>query len=241
MSPVQENQLPPHLQKAVLHAIQRALKEEKEPHSRRIIKVLGATLGSMALLCFPFFLSFREQLSWTWGVAWGLWGLCLLIGFSLHFYPQPRLMVPGFISPFILARILIIATVSTILQVMLCPSYVFLSSPLNWNPLSAFTHTLMGLGGMNLCMMFCGFIFSFVSSIFSLSFVSNVTAGVRIKALLPILGLLLSSQIPILAVQLMSEDLRDYAGAWSLGLLIGSIAGLALIRLHRMLLQPKEA
>src|ERR1035437_3299936 len=136
----------------VLSAIQGALREEKTPIAKRLVKAMLAALASLALFGVPYLFSYRDQLNSIWIIAFVLWSIYFFVGFSLFFYPQPRLMVRGVWSPFVVAKLLLISTVSTFLQIILCPSFVFLDSPLNWNPLTPITEQLMHYGGMNLCM-----------------------------------------------------------------------------------------
>lgn len=228
--PKVDSQVPKELSQKVLSAIQGALKEEKEPVSRRALKVALWTALCSAILGIPFFLSFRGQLTWIWGVAWGVWSLLLLGGFTLHFYPQPRLAVSGVWSPFIFARLVLVACLATLVQILICPSFVFLSSPLGWNPFFALTNALMRLGGMNLCMAFCGFLFTFVSALLGLGSVSRVLSGSRSKDTAMGLLLVLFCQAPVLIVQTLSEELRPFALAWAFGLLVGCAAAFGTVR-----------
>jgi len=221
------NEVPNEVSLKVLGAIQRALREEKQPPAKRIAKALVSALACLALLGIPFFFSFREQLNTAWIAVFSLWSIYFLVGFLLLFRPQPRLVLRGVWSPFVVARLLLVSTASTILQIILCPSFVFLSSPLEWNPLTSVTDALMKTGGMNLCMLFCGFIFSILSGGLGLLSVATTVSARNARSIFRVLPILFISQVPILLVQILSPDLREYSLLWLLGLLLGffTIAG----------------
>ena len=216
-----KNTVPETLNQSVINAIHGALKEEKVPASRRFLKVVLCTILTTALLGVPFFLIFKTQLSWIFEIALGIWILCLGFGFSLYFYPQPRLVVPGVWSPMIFARLLIASTLATLVQILLCPSFVFLESPIDWNPLEPVTQRLMSMGGMGFCMFFCGFVFSVLSGVVGLSSTWKVLSGSSAKSLALAAGILLLSQFPVLFVQIASSELRAFAPFWMLGLFLG--------------------
>lgn len=220
----EKHAVPEAVNQKVLQAIQGALREEKEPGFRRFVRVIFWTLTCLALFGGLAFISFRSQLNWAWAVAGGFFGLCLLIGFALHFYPQPRLVISGVWSPFILARLLIVASLSTVIQVLICPSFVFLESPLDWNPFEHLTHILMNHGGMELCMLFCGFVFTGISGFLGLGSVARVIKGARLRNGVIGLFLVLMAQAPVLWIQIASEDLRPFASFWALGLVLGGLA-----------------
>ena len=132
-------------------------------------------------------------------------------------------MVSGFFSPFVVAKLFLISTVATIAQILICPSFVFLTSSFGWNPLLPLTHTLMSIGGMRLCMGFCGFLFSSVSAGVGLRSIHRVAKAPNAKSSVTLLFILLATQIPVLFVQVFSEDLRPFAGNWVFGILLGFI------------------
>jgi hypothetical protein len=233
MSEKLDHAVPEELSRKVLNAIQGALREEKEPVLRRALKTVFWTIACSAFLGVPFLLSFKGQLNWVWGLAWALWSLCLLAGFALHFYPQPRLMVSGVWSPFVFARLLIVASLATVIQILVCPSFVFLSSPLDWNPFLGLTHALMSWGGMNLCMSFCGFLFALVSGLLGLGSIAKVLSRSDSRGAATAILLVMVAQIPVLMVQALSEDLRPFVAFWSLGLIAGCFTSLGMIRLRQ--------
>lgn len=224
-------EVPNEVSLKVLGAIQRALREEKQPPVKRIAKALVSTLACLALLGVPFFFSFKEQLNTAWIAVFGLWGIYFLVGFLLLFRPQPRLVLRGVWSPFIVARLLLVSTASTILQIILCPSFVFLTSPLEWNPLTSVTDSLMKTGGMNLCMFFCGFIFSIISGGLGLLSVATTASAKDTRSVFRVLSILFVSQVPILLVQVLSPDLREYSLHWLFGLLFGFVIIAGALRL----------
>ena len=137
------------------------------------------------------------------------------------FKPQPRLMVAGLFSPFVIARLFLVSTAATIAQIIICPSFVFLSSPLGWNPLSGLTDTLMSMGGMSLCMGFCGFLFSVVAASLGIRSVHKVARAPDFQTSLVIFSILLVSQVPVILVQVFSEELRSFSPSWIAGMLLG--------------------
>lgn len=214
--------VPEEMSQNIIHAIQGALREEKKSFSSRLLKIALSTFAFSLILWIPFLLSFKDQISSIWTVALSIWTLALAVGFSLYYYPQPRLVLPGLWSRMILARLLLVSTVTTIIEILVCPSFVFLESPLSWNPLGPLTDRLMALGGMGLCMAFCGFFFSFLSALFGLGSAWKVVRGSHLKSIPVILGVLLLSQFPILFVQIFSEDLKAFALDWILGFVVGT-------------------
>ena len=219
--------VPEEISQNIIRAIQGALREEKKPFSSRLLKIALSTIAFSLILWIPFLLSFKDQIGSIWAAALSIWTLALAVGFSLYYYPQPRLVLPGLWSRMILARLLLVSTVTTIIEILICPSFVFLESPLSWNPLVPLTDRLMAFGGMGLCMAFCGFFFSFLSALFGLGSAWKVVRGSHLKSIPAILGVLLFSQLPILFVQVLSEDLRSFAMDWIAGLLVGT--GMAIL------------
>ena len=212
----------------VLNAIRGALREEKEPAFRRILKTIGATAAALVCAGLPFFMSFNSQRTWVLNLALGFWAMYFLVGFSLLFKPQPRLMVSGVWSPFVIARFFLVSTLATIAQIIICPSFVFLDSPLGWNPMSALTEILMSVGGMNLCMGFCGFIFSVVAAGFGIGSVRKVAMASDFKSTVVVFSILLVTQIPVILVQVFSDELRPFSPFWLLGMFSGFLAVLGL-------------
>lgn len=213
--------LPKGLSDKVLHAIQGALREEKEPKWKRFLKITIATAICSGILGAPFLLAFNTQLTISWIVALVFWIVCFLVGFSLYFHPQPRLVVPGYWSPLVLSRLLVVSTMAVLAQILLCPSFVFLKSPLPWNPLEPVTVWLMQQRGMPACMSFCGFFFAFVSGIAGIGSVYKVVPERILRSVLVLGGVLLVCQIPLIWVQWVSENLRAFLPYF----LTGSIAG----------------
>jgi hypothetical protein len=212
----------------VLDAIRGALREEKEPWTRRAFKIFAATLGATVLFGFPFWISFRSEMSGVWIAALSLWVLYFLVGFTLYFKPQPRLMVSGLFGPFVIAKLFLASTLATIAQILICPSFVFLTSSFEWNPLLGLTEFLMARGGMNLCMGFCGFLFSSVSAGIGIRSIRKAAKARDMKSNAIILSVLLVSQAPVFLVQVLNEDLRPFVAYWIFGVLGGFILVLGL-------------
>ncbi len=221
MSLINQNPNEADVHDKVLEAIRGALREEKEPKLKRIIKVLGATTLVSILFGLPFLISFRNQLTWVWTLALSFWVIYFAIGFSFIFKPQPRLMISGVWSPFVVARLFLVSTLTTIAQIIICPSFVFFDSPLGWNPLLPLTDSLMSMGGMNLCMGFCGFLFAVVAASLGIRSVYRVAKATSLKSNIVIFSILLVAQIPVILVQVLSEDLRPYSPIWIFGMILG--------------------
>lgn len=227
---------PEDISRRLVGAIQGALAEEKKPRSSRILKIGIATLLSTTLLTVPIALLFREQLGWVWQLAALAWALCFLVGFSLYFYPQPRLSVPGYWSPSIFARILIVMTLLTGVQIVLCPSFVFLDSPLGWAPFAPITERFMAWGGMSACMFSCGLIFSSLGAAVTSLAVRNVLSRSATKDLIRAAGLAFLTQAPVIGVQIFDENLRPFAIYWALGSGLGLLAIVFLVRFSAKIL-----
>jgi hypothetical protein len=211
-------------------AIHQALAEEKRPRSERYLKTVALALFFTLALTLPIAVLFREQMNWVWKVAGVFWGLCFLTGFSLYFHPQPRLSVPGYWSPWIFARILIGMTVLTGLEIILCPSFVFLGSETSWAPFLRVTEWFMSVGGMKACMFSCGLIFSGLGGLFTFATVRKVLSKSSNVDLIRAIGLAYVTQLPLLLVQLSEEELRSFVGFWFFGGLLGLCAVVSLIK-----------
>lgn len=221
---------PEDVSRRLVGAIQGALAEEKKPRSSRILKTGIATLLSTALLTVPIALLFREQLGWVWQLAAVAWALCFLVGFSLYFHPQPRITVPGYWSPLIFARILIVMTLLTGLQILLCPSFVFLDSSTGWAPFAPITEMFMAWGGMKACMFSCGLMFSSLGALVTFISVRKVLSRSIARDLIRAAGLAFLTQAPVIAVQLFDERLRPFALYWALGSGLGLLAIVFFVR-----------
>lgn len=221
---------PPHeISQNLVSAIEGALKEEREPKAKRFIKIGISTVVATTLLTLPLALLFREQLGWAWQMAAVVWLFCFMVGFSLYFYPQPRLTVPGYWSPVIFARILIGMTSLTGIQILLCPSFVFLDSSLGWTPFAPITERFMVWGGMKACMFSCGLIFSGLGAIVTFISVRKVLSRSASKDLIRAAGLAFLTQAPVIGVQVVDESLRPFAGYWGVGSALGLLGGAFLI------------
>ena len=231
---------PPELSRKIINAIHGALEEEKVPRPRRLLKVFGASLLSLILLSLPLLLLFRKEVNVAWCLALFSWWVLFSIGFYLHYSPQPRLVVPGYWSPFIFARLLIVSSILTAVEIILCPSFVFLESPLPWSPFEGITHWSMNWGGMNACMFVCGFLFASMGGLASFAVVGRVLGGTRLKALLQPLVLLFSTQAPVLIIQASDTSLRMFLPFWIVGCLSGLAVALFLVRSVGIKLRKKK-
>jgi hypothetical protein len=209
------------MQDQVLQAIQGALREERESCTKRAFKIFASTLIASVVCGLPFWISFRAEMSWIWYTTLTLWSVYFLVGFTLYFRPQPRLVVSGLFSPFVIAKLFLVSTVATIAQILICPSFVFLTSSFEWNPLLGLTEFLMDRGGMNLCMGFCGFLFSAVSAGIGIRSIHRAARALTLKSGAIIFSVLLVSQGPVFFVQVFNEDLRPFVAFWVLGVFLG--------------------
>lgn len=230
---------PKELSDSILKAITGALMEEKVPKRKRYFKVLFATLFTSLVMGLTLFFTFGATLNWIVAGAFIFWAFCLLVGFTLYFHPQPRLIVPGLFSPLVFARLILVSTLALAAQILICPSFVYLESPLPWNPLEGITRALMDQGGMLLCMSFCGFFFSFVSGLVGVGSIHKVLKGRLIYRLPKIAAVLFVTQIPLIWVQAMTpslvEFLPPFIGGSVLGILVSFFLNFAIemLRSHR--------
>ena len=215
---------PRDVSEGVLRAIQGALAEERRPRSYRIVAVAASTVASTLLLTFPIAWLFRDQMDWAWKLAALVWALCFAVGFSLYFHPQPRLSVPGYWSPGIFARILIVMTLMTGVQIVLCPSFVFLESPISWSPLTQLTDWFMSWGGMKGCMFSCGLLFSGIGGLLTFLSVRKVLSRSSSGDLLRAGGLAYLTQLPLVGVQVAEPGLQSFVPFWALGSVLGVLA-----------------
>jgi len=131
--------------------------------------------------------------------------------------------------------------VATIAEILICPSFVFLSSSYGWNPLGPLTERLMELGGMSLCMGFCGFLFAFIASAIGLVSIRKAIKAVDQKSALILFSILAASQFPVFFVQVASDDLRPFVEYWVFGVVVGFIMALGLKRLSVELLTRRTS
>ena len=131
------------------------------------------------------------------------------------------------------ARIFLISTLLTIFQIIICPSFVFLESPIPWNPLLPLTEELMLAGGMKLCMGFCGLLFTVIAGGTGLYSVREINTRPGPRNFGIVLAILVVTQLPVLYLQWASPDLNPFAVYWMMGMMTGFLiifAGHALIR-----------
>lgn len=221
---------PPELSAKILGSIRQALEEEKVPRSRRWFKTGLATGVCTLLLALPLFFMLKDQVSLIWRCALAAWGVCFFVGFWLYYSPQPRLVVPGYWSPAVFAKVLFAMTALTGVQILLCPSFVFLDSPLSWNPFLPLTGWFMSWGGMRGCMASCGFIFSGIGGLVAFGLIRRTLRRSRWQDVLKAVAAAYFTQIPIVAIQVFDPGLRAFAGFWLLGGLLGTAAIAGLVR-----------
>jgi len=214
----------------LINAISGALKEEKKSRSLRLGRVLLLSTLTTLLLSCPLYFMFREELSLAWKLAMGFWWLCLTVGFYLYYLPQPRLEVPGYLSPWILAKILISMTVLTVIQILICPSFVFLETPFSWSPFESLTHLFMSWGGMQTCMFLCGLLMTVFGGVLSFLIVARTLKEGDSRNFTKVLAIAYLSQAPLLLVQILDGDLRPYVVFWIVGGLLGLAMALGLSR-----------
>lgn len=208
----------------VFNAIQNALTEEKKPVSMRCMKIVFGSFLLAILSIGPVFFLFSDQIDAGLWVAAGFWWLCLVLGLALYYYPQPRLVVPGLWSPWILAKIVVLTSVLTCFELLICPSFVFIHTPLSWNIFEPLTTWFMATGGMRLCMFGCGFLFSSLTAFASFMMVSKTLKGSSWKGLFGVAALCLFAHLPIAFIQLWDEGLRPFVFYWILGSIIGILS-----------------
>jgi hypothetical protein len=147
----------------------------------------------------------------------------LVAGFALYFIPQPRLSVRGYWSLWVYAKLLILMTITTVLQLILCPHFALVHFS-NENPFRFFesvTAEYMRWGGMSGCMFLCGLTFSSLGALVAFSFMGRHFSFSRPQRLLAAVGIGLLAQLPIMVLQLSSPAGQPYFLFWLLGSAIG--------------------
>jgi hypothetical protein len=221
-----QNSAPGKMSDALQSAIVKSLEAEKvSPYKRMFKVVLTASLVLVVLACLLGFF-FQESFSPAWGIACLFSWALLLIGFYLYFYPQPRIAVRGFWSKWVIAKVLVAMTVISALELIICPHFAFvhMDTP-GLGLFEGITSQYMAVGGMAGCMFLCGLTFSGIAALFSFLFISKTLSGSNLKAFLPIAGIALIAQLPIMILQLSEHHLRAYFIFW----LIGSAAGILIV------------
>ena len=225
----------------LLNAIGKALEEEKQPRWKRILKVVLWTIGVSSISLLPF-IGIIDFTANTWSVLTCVfWVLLLGVGFFLYFKPQPRLAVPGYLSAWVYAKIIIGATIGTIATFLVCPSFSFIPTTINWNPLEHFTMHLMSIGGMVLCMLFCGFMFSIIISSIAFSSMAKVLLRTRMRQLKLPLAIVLLAQLPIISFQVFNPGLRSTVAHWILGSAVGALIAIQVIKNIAGLIEKRTA
>ncbi len=220
---------PKHISDSVLNSISKALAEEKKPRMYRWKKVAAWTISVAALSLIPF-LAVADTENKLWPIlSCVFWVSMLAVGFTLYFRPQPRLAVPGYWSAWVYAKVIVGSTLGTIITFLVCPSFAFVPTKLSWNPFEHLTMSLMHMGGMRLCMLFCGFLFSVLISVFAFSTTARVLARTRVQKLILLAGLVVAAQLPILAFQVFAEALRPTALYWLVGGIVGAFLGVLIV------------
>jgi len=232
-----EIQPPEEISNKIRSAISGALQEEKTPSYVRVLKAfIYATLLASVLL-LPIKLLFQDSLESVWvysGIIW--WGV-MFIGFFLYYAPHPRLVLPGYFSPSVFAKIMIVMSVANALQILVCPDLAFLESPIGWSPLRRVTIWLMSMGGMKACMLFCGFVFSLVSSFAGFATISRTLKRGLLRNYLGVGALAVLSQLPLFFAQINQEGLKEFVSFWTVGVLLGITLGLCFWRGIRLLVK----
>lgn len=221
---------PPEISAKLVEAIQGALREEKAPRLTRWLKIASGSVICTALMALPILFMLKEQATLVWKCALVIWGSCFALAFWLYFRPQPRLVVPGYWSPFIFAKILLAMTALTGAQILLCPSFVFLDTPVRWNPFLPVTEWLMAIGGMSVCMASCGFLFSGIGGIVAFGLIRQTLRRSHWEDILKASGVAYFTQIPIVLIQIFDPALRAFATSWMLGGIVGTISIAAGVR-----------
>jgi hypothetical protein len=115
-------------------------------------------------------------------------------------------------------------TLLTGVQILLCPSFVFLDSPLGWAPFAPVTELFMAWGGMSACMFSCGLLFSGLGALVTFLTLRKVLSRSSISDLVRAVGLAYLTQLPVIGVQIVDPSLRPFAVYWGLGSALGLLA-----------------
>lgn len=218
----------------LIETIEAALEEEKQSAWKRWMKVFGVATTITGLVFSIFYFLWPRSVATSLFIMISFFWVVLVTGFSLYFYPQPRLEVRSYFSYWGWAKILIAMSIITMLEVLLCPELASLSGlP---NPLSSIsdkvTHIFMDAGGMKLCMFLCGVIFSGAGTLVSLIFVRKSIRGINFKEVFKILGIVLLGQTPVLALQAFNAGSQIYLLYWLTGSIIAVLSITLLLRLR---------
>ncbi len=217
----------------VQHAILKALEEEKKPKGFRFLKAfLAASLVTFIVMTL---------LHWTWGgifthvrlgIAFAIWAL-LAIGFILYFWPQPRLIVRGYWSQFVWAKLLIGMTIITSLQLVICPEFASMTfqSQTPFPFFSRITDFYMSFGGMTICMFLCGLTFSGAGALLAFSVIRKALSFSRWRAVFTAAGLAMVGQLPVIGLQVWDSGARHYLPFWLGGSLLAIILSASLFKI----------
>jgi hypothetical protein len=203
-------------------AILAALKEEQNPRSAIALKSLGLGILLSTIFVCAFFCVWHAI---SVIAAVGLSLLILFVaGFSLQFFPQPRIEVAGYWSPWTMGRALVWMAALSALQLLICPDLAGVLEVPSAG-LSSFTHVFMQWGGMQTCMMMCGVLFSGMSSAIVFYSLRRVAIRSRLKSICAVAAVVFLGQAPVIICQIFHHV--DLLGYWAAGSMV-SIGAVAL-------------
>ncbi len=221
-----DSEVPDKISKNLQSAIMKALEEEKKSRWGLILKTfLCASILALVILSLLhlIWVDFFSHLNIA--VAFLIWGL-LVFGFALYFYPQPRLQLEGYWSPWVFAKLLIGMTIITVIQLAICPEFALMGIKSPFSIFEKVTNFYMSFGGMQACMFLCGLTFSFLGAAVAFSVIRKTFMNSRWNSLFSAMGVALLGQLPVIVLQLINEHSRSYFIFWLSGsaLALGSVA-----------------
>jgi len=215
------------------NAILTALEEENRSQGLRFLKTIIFTLLLAGLLVGGLYALWSSEYD---SIILGA-GVSLIAvfasGFLFCFYPQPRVVVPGFWMPWMWGRLLILMGIISTVQIILCPDLAGVFGIEAILPqLSHITHFFMNIGGMKLCMFACGILFSGISATLAFLSLRKVLFRTRMTGILTASGFVFLGQLPVIICQAMVQP--SYLVFWIAGSVIAIVlSGLAIRTLEK--------
>lgn len=205
---------------SIKNAILKSLEEEKKPYTTRFIKIFILTLLATLFFTLCIYKSWEQEFNTLWLIVCILFGVLMFIAFTLYFRPQPRLSVRGYWAPWVFAKLLLMMTLVTGLQLVICPHFIF-GHHHGSNPFAIFHHVtdfyMSVTGSMKGCMFLCGITFSGLSSFLAFWTITRNLTFSRFRHLCVVIGISALSLLPVLFLQLSNDHTRSLLPYWLLG------------------------
>jgi hypothetical protein len=213
-----QNHVPAKISDKLQSAIIKSLEEEKKPKARQLTKVLLLGSAVTFILACILFGIYSNHINAVWYIACAFGWVLLLTGFYLYFYPEPKIAVRGLWNKWVIAKVLLAMTVISALELVICPHFAFVHMQVPGLAIfENLTSHYMAVGGMAGCMFLCGLTFSGIAALFSFLFISKTLSGSSLRSFLPVAGIALLAQLPVMILQLAEHHLRPYFIFWLIG------------------------